>query len=165
LNLDADLVIRTKAMRRRNLPAALLVLTIGCAGKIAPVDSGGPSVGPDAATCALFSCAVDCDVADPCAPTSTDVVACNSNADCTSFERPSCGCTSLVYGVNRAALARLYSECPLPPCVEGPPPNPCVDAAVGLYTQDCELSPRGQIVLAACVDHQCRTFEPAAGSE
>jgi hypothetical protein len=101
---------------------------------------------------------------DRCVPMPVDV-ACNSNADCTSFERPSCGCTSLVYGVNRAALARLYSECPLPPCVERPPPNPCVDAAVGLHTQDCELSPRGRNVLAACVDHQCRTFEPATGSE
>ncbi len=146
-------------MRRRDFPAAMLLLTLDCAGKIAPVDSGGPSETSDAATCALFT------FANPCVPTPADV-ACNSNADCTLFEFPSCGCTSLVYGVNHGALARLFPECAPPPCVvASPPPFPCVDAAVGLYTQDCELSPRSQNVLAACVDHQCRTYVPATGSE
>ncbi len=147
---------------RRALLAALLVLAFGCAGKIAPVDAGGPSVTPDAGVCAFFACEADCDVANPCVPTPTDV-ACNSNADCTSFEKPSCGCSSLVYGVNNGAIAAIFRECPPLPCVIAP--NACVDAADGLYTQDCELSPRGQNVLAACLDHRCRTFEPAAGSE
>jgi hypothetical protein len=151
---------------RRDFPAALLLLTLGCAGKIAPVDAGGPWETSDAATCDLFTCAVDCDVANPCIPTPTDV-ACNSNADCTWFEQRSCGCFSLVYGVNNGATARISRECLPPPCaMAGPPFNPCVDAAVGPFAQDCQSVPYNPwSVLALCVDHQCRTYVPATGSE
>ena len=48
---------------RRDLPAALVVLALGCAGKNAPVDAGGPSETPDAATCARYTCTFDCDAA------------------------------------------------------------------------------------------------------
>jgi hypothetical protein len=147
---------------RRDLPAALLLLTLGCAGKIAPVDVGDPWGTPDAATCALFTCVADCD-ANPCLPTPADV-ACSSNADCTSFEYPSCACSWRVYGVNNGAIAELSRDCPAPPCVvvgEGTCP---VDAALGPYTQDCQSAPHYPWSVA-CVDHQCRTYVSATGSE
>jgi hypothetical protein len=74
---------------------------------------------------------------------------------------------SLVYGVNTGAIARISRECPSPPCVvAAPPPNPCVDAAVGPFAQDCQSVPYNPwSVVALCVDHQCRTYVPATGSE
>jgi hypothetical protein len=160
------LVIRTKAMRhRRDFPAALLLLTLGCAGKIAPVDAGGPWETSDSATCALYTCAVDCDAADPCVPTPADV-ACNSNADCTWFVVEQCSCFSLTYGVNTGAFDRISRACPGPPCAVSSLNPPCVDAGTGVYTQDCQSAPLYPWRAAAlCVDHQCRTYVPAIGSE
>jgi hypothetical protein len=152
---------------RRDLPAALLLLTLGCVGKIAPVDAGGPWEASDAAACALYTCMSDCDAANPCVPTPADV-ACSSNADCTWFEVDQCSCFSLTYGVNTGALARISRACPPPPCVVVPPPAnpPCADAGIGVYTQDCRSAPVYPWSAAAlCVDHQCRTYVPATGSE
>ena len=93
--------------------------------------------------------------ANTCAFTPADV-ACNTNADCSTYTAVSCGCSDAVWGVNKTNTVR----CIPPPCP--PPANGCDPDASGLYTEDCQLVPFDQTVVAACVNHRCLSFAPAA---
>jgi hypothetical protein len=78
--------------------------------------------------------------------------ACVTTADCTVVPCPSCGCVTLVYGVNTASNV----ECFGPPC---PPPGPghgyggC--SKNGFWTQDCKIVAALADVDVACIQHEC----------
>jgi hypothetical protein len=120
---------------------------------------------PDAfpATCTEYTFSLDA-AADTCGFTPADV-ACNSNADCTTYVKIGCGCFDPVYGVNTTNTVR----CVAPPC--GVPLNAdggiytCPADTSGLYTQDCRFVPDSLSVAAVCVNHQCLTYAVAPGSE
>jgi hypothetical protein len=126
---------------------------------------------PDAfpVTCAQYTFALDPDApANTCAITLADV-ACNSNADCTSYRPPGCGCIEPVYGVNTTYGVNVKGTalCPPPPCA--PQTNAdgglytCPVDASGPYTEDCQFVPGSQSVAVACVNHQCLTYAAGGG--
>jgi hypothetical protein len=123
---------------------------------------GGTIVAPDAetpsafpVTCPQYTFALDSDApANTCAITPADI-ACNSNADCTTYiDNSGCaagalpGCYEPIYGVNMTNTIK----CSAPRPVRAP----------GLYTQDCALVPGLQNVTVACVNHQCLSFYAGA---
>ncbi len=146
-------------------PCALAWVACGGSGSSETSDagsssSGGPDSGTDASFDALtpdafadcaWSLVLDPDAApNTCAVTPADV-ACNTNADCTSFVRNMCSCPVPIYGVNTANTVL----CIPPPCVLLPPGD---GGCQGPYeTQDCKVT---QNVAVACVNHQCMTYAP-----
>ena len=176
------------AMGRAVFPISMTVLlaAFACGGRQSGTNSGTSDDGggsdsgsdggtgdtldakiPDAfpTTCAQFNFVLDPDAAaNTCAFAPADV-ACNSNADCTSYVKLGCRCFAPVYGVNIKNTVRCFA----PPCA--PQVNAdggfymCPSDATGLYTQDCQFVPSMQSVAVACVKHQCLTFAAAPGSE
>ncbi|MGD0676075.1 MAG: hypothetical protein ABSC94_11685 [Polyangiaceae bacterium] len=120
-----------------------------------PLDAGLADA--HSATCTGYAFEIELDAApNTCAFTAADV-ACNTNADCTTYVKSGCGCADPVYGVNQASTAL----CIAPPCVA--PRTTCDADASGLYTQDCQFVSDLPNVSVACVDHQCLTY--AAGAQ
>jgi hypothetical protein len=112
---------------------------------------------PDAfpVSCAQFTFVLQPDAApNTCAVSPADV-ACNTNSDCSTYVW-GCGCIEEVYGVNTSSTVR----CTWPPC----PLCSSADAS-GYYTEDCKLVSELQNVAVACVNGQCMTYAPDAGSE
>lgn len=145
---------------RREVAVALIAFAVGCSGKT-EVTPGGGDDGSSSSDAFPASCGPNAFVLRPdaapntCAFTPADV-ACNTNADCSTYTPVSCGCSNAVWGVNKTNTVR----CIPPPCP--PPMTDCEPDASGLYTEDCQLVPFNHAVVAACVDHRCLSFAPVS---
>ncbi len=117
-------------------------------------------------TCAQFTFVLTPGAgANACAFTPADV-ACNSNADCTTYVDDShCDCFEPVYGVNVKNTVKCFA----PPCAAQLDADggiyTCPTNASGLYAQNCQFVPDSQSVAVACRNHQCFTYTVATGSE
>jgi hypothetical protein len=88
----------------------------------------------------------------PSCPLTRADVACSSDSDCATKMAPACdGCLGQLYGVNRTSTAMCGpTACP-------PPGSTC--AGFDFQTQDCRVTPKGQVVIGAqCVAGQCFSF-------
>jgi hypothetical protein len=93
-------------------------------------------------------------------------VACNSNADCTTYVDDShCDCFDPVYGVNIKNTIKCFAS-PCAPLLDADGGiYTCPANTSGLYAQNCQFVPDSQSIAVACRNHQCFTYAVATGSE
>ncbi len=88
----------------------------------------------------------------PSCPLTPADVACSSDADCTTKMAQTCSnCSGQLYGVNRTSTA----TCVATACA----PNGPTCSTFNFLTQDCRITPKGQVVIGAkCLAGQCFSF-------